>query len=103
MSVLKPRNRLVNFRLSDEEFAAMNTACEKSGARSLSDFARGAVLYAVEQADRGVRVTAEAGAPPLDGMISHLERRIEQILRLLDGVEGRAAMPADEANVPVRQ
>lgn len=103
MSVLKPRNRLVNFRLSDEEFAAMNAACEKSGARSLSDFARGAVLYAVEQADRGVRVTAEASTVPLDGMIAQLERRIEQILRLLDGVEGRAEATAGEPNVPVHQ
>ena len=48
MSVLKPRNRLVNFRLTEEEYAALYLASGKSGARSLSDFARSAVLRAME-------------------------------------------------------
>lgn len=44
MAVTKPRNRLVNFRVSEEEFVSLREACETGGARSVSDFARSAVL-----------------------------------------------------------
>jgi hypothetical protein len=44
MAVTKPRNRLVNFRVSEEEFNSLREACETGGARSISDFARSAVL-----------------------------------------------------------
>lgn len=49
MSVFNPRNRLVNFRLSEGEFDLLKAACKKSGARSLSDFARTQVLKGLEQ------------------------------------------------------
>ena len=44
MAVTKPRNRLVNFRVSEDEFQSLREACETGGARSISDFARSAVL-----------------------------------------------------------
>jgi hypothetical protein len=44
MAVTKPRNRLVNFRVSEEEFQNLREACLSGGARSISDFARSAVL-----------------------------------------------------------
>jgi hypothetical protein len=44
MAVTKPRTRLVNFRLSEEEFNGLQAACLERGARSLSDFTRSAVL-----------------------------------------------------------
>jgi hypothetical protein len=44
MAVLKPRTRLVNFRVSEDEFQTLKTASETGGARSISDFARSAVL-----------------------------------------------------------
>lgn len=44
MAVTKPRNRLVNFRVSEDEFRSLREACETGGARSISDFARCAVL-----------------------------------------------------------
>ena len=44
MAVTKPRNRLVNFRVSEEEFQNLRDACLSGGARSISDFARSAVL-----------------------------------------------------------
>lgn len=79
MSVLKPRNRLVNFRLSEEEFQAMHDACAKSGARSLSDFARGAVLHAMAEAERGVRSNGDGGhglLARLESLLSSLESRM---------------------------
>ena len=44
MPVLRPRNRLVIFRVSDEEYEALRTAYAGHGARSMSDFARSAAL-----------------------------------------------------------
>ena len=44
MAVTKPRNRLVNFRVSEDEFQSLREACETGGARSISDFARSDVL-----------------------------------------------------------
>jgi len=48
MSVLKPRNRLVYFRVSEDEFQSCLRACEAGQARSVSDLARTAILDAVE-------------------------------------------------------
>src|ERR1017187_9362681 len=38
------RTRLVNFRVTDEEFERLKTASGRQGARCLSDFARGVML-----------------------------------------------------------
>jgi hypothetical protein len=97
MSVLRPRNRLVNFRLSEDEFESLKLACENSGARSISDFARGSVL-------ERIGATAETKPAPgsrvshLDQKVSELEGRVGELLNLLyaTGVAGQAepAVPA---------
>ena len=43
MAVLKPRERLVYFRVSEDEFRQFVGVCEEAGARSVSDLARNAV------------------------------------------------------------
>lgn len=86
MSVLKPRNRLVNFRLSEEEFESLKTACQASGARSLSDFARSAVLSSMERVGEGEAVRGEVTLGPLSRLgrtVETLEVRVEQILSML--------------------
>ena len=40
----KVRNRLVNFRVTDEEFEKLKSACGRHGARCMSDFARTVML-----------------------------------------------------------
>ena len=44
MSVLKSRSRMVTFRVSAEEYDTLANSCLTCGARSMSDFARAAVL-----------------------------------------------------------
>ncbi|WP_155121587.1 plasmid mobilization protein [Bryobacter aggregatus] len=44
MPVYRPRTRLVNFRLSEDEYERLKDTCFRSGARSVSDYARAAVL-----------------------------------------------------------
>ena len=44
MSVAKPRNRLVYFRVSEDEFQKLSRMCQgNEGARSISELARSAV------------------------------------------------------------
>ncbi len=86
MSVSKPRNRLVNFRLSEEEFLLLQTTSEVSGARSLSDFARSAVLRAIEQARQ------PAPASDVASMIGSLDAKLQMVLeRLASGDTVEAA------------
>lgn len=44
MAVTQPRNRLINFRVSEDEFQSLREAMETEGARSLSDHTRNKVL-----------------------------------------------------------
>ena len=46
--MLKTRNRIINFRVTEDEFARLRTASMENGARCLSDFARTAILHALE-------------------------------------------------------
>jgi len=80
MSVIKPRNRLINFRLTEEEFDYLHRACHEQGARSISDFARGAVLQQAGTA------AAPAGAPDasrLERLILQLDGRVTDLITAL--------------------
>jgi len=46
----KPRDRVVVFRVSQEEYRALKEACDRRGARNLSDFARSEILADLEAA-----------------------------------------------------
>ena len=46
----KPRNRVVVFRVSQEEYRALKAACDQRGSRNLSDFTRSEVLADLETA-----------------------------------------------------
>jgi len=48
MAVTQKRSRLVSFRLSDQEYEALQNFTLTEGARSLSDFARSALCDAME-------------------------------------------------------
>lgn len=52
MAVLKPRERLVYFRISEDEFQQFANVCEQSGARSVSDLARNAVQRLIADGKR---------------------------------------------------
>jgi len=94
MPVFKPRNRLVNFRLSEEELEKLRASCSLYGARSLSDFARSAVLRSVSA---GLAATGEAGEPAeprfhdskitsIDRKVHDLESRITELMSLMEGL-----------------
>ena len=52
MPVFKPRERLVYFRVSEDEFRQFSSVCEQGGARSVSDLARNAVQRLIAEGQR---------------------------------------------------
>jgi len=52
VAVLKPRERLVYFRITEDEFHLFASVCEQEGARSISDLARSAVQRLIADCNR---------------------------------------------------
>ena len=77
----KPRNRIVVFRLSQEEYQSLKEACDRAGARNLSDFTRSEVLECLN---------SDAFGGHLARRFISLERQISviqfQLNNLLQGV-----------------
>jgi len=68
------RNKLVNFRVSEEEFAQLTAAARASGARSLSLFARTAVL---------APQTGSTGATAVENHLTQIDRKLDAVFRML--------------------
>ena len=84
MPVLKPRSRIVSFRLSPEEYEAMKDRCILEGARSISDFARASACRFVSGADE---IRKDAGTElviqDLRQRIDDLGREVQRLSRML--------------------
>ncbi|MBV9268439.1 MAG: hypothetical protein JO061_19890 [Acidobacteriaceae bacterium] len=76
MVVLQRRSRLVTFRVSADEYDALMQACLGSGARSVAEFARIAVLQ------RARMVDAQAGT--LQGDLTTLGKTLGELDATLD-------------------
>ena len=70
VAVLKPRERLVYFRISEDEFRQFVSVCEQEGARSVSDLARSAVQ----------RLIADGNRQRLDDGVAEKMYRLEQLI-----------------------
>lgn len=78
MAVLKPRERLVYFRVSEDEFRQFVSVCEEAGARSVSDLARNAVQRLIADGRR------HREDHDLDEKIRVLERLIAAVTEQLE-------------------
>jgi hypothetical protein len=72
VAVIKPRNRILIFRLTQDEYQTLQSA--SSGARSLSEFARTKLLGSLET----------PGAPALDQQLLELRSTMARIAQLLE-------------------
>lgn len=91
MAVLKPRERLVYFRVSEDEFRQFVSVCEQAGARSLSDLARNAVQRLIAEGQQ------QRERQELEEKIVVLERLIAAVteqLQLLCGPQRGRIAPA---------
>jgi hypothetical protein len=69
MAIHKPRNRTLIFRLTQEEYQALQLA--SSGARSLSDYARSKLLGTLE-------------TQPIHAELTELKSSVSRIYELLE-------------------
>ena len=90
MSVLRPKSRLVSFRVSEDEYTGLRTTCVDLGVRSISDFARLAVATAIAERRTG-EGDLERKVLKLDQSADHLAREVSRLSRLIEFFFDRSA------------
>lgn len=87
MAILKPRTKLISFRLSEEEYEKLQGACVAEGARSISEFARAALQRSVgadNNHSNGQRTASFGpGAQELVDTMRELSRHLSQLVSLV--------------------
>jgi hypothetical protein len=73
MAVSKPRNRIVIFRLTQDEYRQLESVSTAGGARSLSEFARSKVLHG----------SSEPSLAELKRKLDELAGAVEGLARIL--------------------
>ncbi len=76
MAILKRRNRLVVFRLSQDEYDGLRAACAKHGAASISAFTRAELMKSLER-DRQSAVSRQ---------LSTLQSSVQRITQILEKI-----------------
>ena len=95
MAVFKPRERLVYFRISEDEFHQFVSVCEQEGARSVSDLARNAVQRLISDGDRhreDHQLTPKVQM--LEKLIGELNSQLRVLTALLQTKDAEAAQSA---------
>ena len=82
MPVLKHRDRMVIFRLTQDEYDNLVTVCRKRGARNLTDFTRSEVLASIERELQAQR--RSKGVSEMDEKIERLRSAIQYLTELLE-------------------
>ena len=77
------RTRLVNFRVTDEEFERLKAAADRQGARCLSDFARASMLS--QSKSRPDSEPMEDRMDLFDRRLAVLERSMSRLVEALAG------------------
>jgi len=75
MAILKPRNRILIFRLTEDEYSNLQTACSTDGARSLSDFARTRLLGTI---------TTEPAVSSVEQKLTDLQSQMRIVVERLE-------------------
>jgi hypothetical protein len=71
MAVIKPRNKILIFRLTEDEYHTLQAASSGQGARSLSEFARGRLMGSLETS-------------PIDMKLTELKTTVTRLAQLLE-------------------
>ena len=75
----KPRNRIVVFRLSQDEYRSLKEACDRRGARNLSEFTRTEVLELLQSGTIGGRLNCRFAT--IEQQIADLQSQFIALLR----------------------
>ena len=86
MPCLHQRNRIVVFRLSQDEYDRLRAACTAAGGRTLSDFTRSELLTLVQTGNGGS--TIERKFVEIDRKLSALQTMIKQVSECIATPDG---------------
>jgi type II secretory pathway component PulK len=87
VAILKPRSKVVNVRLSREEYENVCSASVAQGARSISDFARSAVLNKAQSNGNSELANVNERIAELSGMLREMNQRVGRIATVLTDEE----------------
>jgi len=94
VAVFKPRERLVYFRVSEDEFRQFSSVCEQGGARSLSDLARNAVQRLLAEGHREREgQELEEKMRLLESLIAAVTEQLHLLGTSREGAAGTNAFP----------
>ena len=82
MPVFKPRDRIVIFRLTQEEYDSLIAVCHKRGSRNLTDFTRSEVLASIAR-ELHPQGRSETGSE-IDEKLENLQSQVQYIRTLLE-------------------
>lgn len=88
MAILKRRSRLLTVRLSADEYDQLKSLCEEEQARSLSDFAREAILERVN-ARRSPRASLAGDLNQLGSRLAQVDDAIRNLSGCIEKVLGK--------------
>ena len=99
MAVLRPRNRIVYFRVSEDEFHQVHRVCQATGARSISDLARSAMRNMIQapQQDQPSRLFDRLSL--LETLVANLNDQIHQLTLTLRGEKPTINEPGCESQL----
>lgn len=80
MTASRRRDRLVYFRISEDEFGEMLRACESKGARSVSDLARLAVQQFIHSEASESQRQMASSIEALNEVVSELKASVQQLV-----------------------
>ena len=86
MPALHHRNRIVVFRLSQDEYDRLRAACDAAGGRTLSDFTRSELLPLVQPGNGGSIL--ERKFVEIDRKLSALQTMITQVSERIAATNG---------------
>jgi hypothetical protein len=98
MPVLKRRNRMVNFRLSEDEYESLKNFCVAEGARSISDFARATLCQAMNHNAKSGDPSLDTWVHRIDGKVDDLDRAVRSLTELVVEQRQRKRAKAAQAN-----
>jgi hypothetical protein len=84
MSIIKPKNKMISFRLSDQEYDELRSVCESQGVRSLSDFARLAIEKLIAGGEVGTETGLQSRIEALNSRVQVLDRAVERLAEIVD-------------------
>ena len=94
MHLLAVKKRIVNFRLTEDEYQTLQKACTTTGARSISDYARSILLGALPNETRPQRPDVSHRIDQLELRVRALSAAIRAIESMLSNGDGAAYLTA---------